>query len=185
MKRYRKQDFPVGDVRRFLEPGPVVLVGTAHAGERDVMTMGWHMVLEFAPSLLACCLSRGNHSHRLARASGECTIHLPTADIVDTVVGIGNCSGADTDKFARFGLTTTPASEVGAPLIDQCYASFECRLHDDSLVERYDLFVWEVVKAHVAPVPKLPCTVHYRGDGQFMLAGAEISRRRLFRPEML
>ena len=28
MRAYRKQDFPVGDVRRFLEPGPIVLVLT-------------------------------------------------------------------------------------------------------------------------------------------------------------
>ena len=27
--------------------------------------------------------------------------------------------------------------------------------------------------------------VHYRGDGRFMLSGNEVSRRRLFRPEML
>lgn len=185
MKRYRKHDFPVGEVRRFLEPGPVVLVSTAHDGARDVMTMGWHMVLEFAPSLLACCLSRGNHSHALARASGSCVINLPTAELVDTVVRIGNSSGAELDKFEAFGLTTTPASAVAAPLIDQCHSSFECRLHDDSLVARYDLFVWEVVKAHVARVPKIPQTVHYRGDGQFMLSGPDISRRRLFRPEML
>lgn len=185
MRRYRKQDFPVHAVRRFLEPGPVVLLSTQHRGERDVMTMGWHMMLEFSPSLLACCISAGNHSFGLARDSGECVINLPTADIVDTVVRIGNCSGSECDKFDAFGLDVTPGSVVDAPLIDQCHSSFECRLHDDALVERYNLFVWEVVKAHVAPVPKLPRTVHYRGDGQFMRAGEEFSRRRLFSPQML
>lgn len=112
-------------------------------------------------------------------------INLPTADIVDTVVRIGNSSGAELDKFAAFGLTTTPGSAVDAPLIDQCHSSFECRLHDDRMVDGYDLFVWEVVKAHVARVPKIPRTLHYRGDGRFMLSGPDISRRRLFRPEML
>jgi flavin reductase (DIM6/NTAB) family NADH-FMN oxidoreductase RutF len=185
MKRYRKQDFPVEDVRRFLEPGPVVLVASQWRGERDIMTMGWHMVLEFSPSLLACCISRGDHSHDLVCASGECTINLPTVDIVDTVVGIGNCSGTEGDKFARFGLTAEPAAVVAAPLIAECHSSFECRLHDDSLVDRYDLFVWEVVRAHVAPRPAIPRTVHYRGDGRFMVSGPDISRRRLFRPEML
>ncbi len=185
MKRYRKFDFPVHDVRRFLEPGPIVLVSTAHDGERDIMTMGWHMVLEFSPSLLACCISSGNHSFELARRSGECVINLPTLELLDTTIGIGNCSGTQVDKFAQFGLTALPGEVVDAPRIDECYANFECRLRDARDVERHNLFVWEVVKAHVARTPKLPQTFHYRGDGQFMLSGKEVSRRRLFRPEML
>lgn len=185
MRRYRKLDFPTQDVRRFLEPGPVVLVSSAWKQQRDVMTLGWHMVLEFSPSLLACCISSANHSFALIRRSKQCVINLPTADLVDTVVGIGNTSGADLDKFAHFGLTGVPATHVAAPLIAECYASFECRLHDGSQIGKHGLFVWEVVKAHVAASPKRPRTLHYRGDGRFMLSGAEISRRSLFKPEML
>ncbi|MCC4591452.1 flavin reductase family protein [Xanthomonas sacchari] len=185
MRRYPKLDFPTQDVRRFLEPGPVVLVSSAWKQQRDVMTLGWHMVLEFSPSLLACCISNANHSFALLRRSKQCVINLPTADLVDTVVGIGNTSGADLDKFAHFGLTAVPATHVAAPLIAECYASFECRLHDGSQIGKHGLFVWEVVKAHVAASPKRPRTLHYRGDGRFMLSGAEISRRRLFKPEML
>ncbi|MDY4297248.1 MULTISPECIES: flavin reductase family protein [unclassified Xanthomonas] len=185
MRRYRKLDFPTQDVRRFLEPGPVVLVSSAWKQQRDVMTLGWHMVLEFSPSLLACCISSANHSFDLIRRSKQCVINLPTADLVDTVVGIGNTSGADLDKFAHFGLTAVPATHVAAPLIAECYASFECRLHDGSQIGKHGLFVWEVVKAHVAASPKRPRTLHYRGDGRFMQSGAEISRRRLFKPEML
>jgi len=48
------------------------------------------------------------------------------------------------------------------------------------------MFIFEVVKAHVAISPKYPKTIHYRGDGEFMIAGANTSRyRKLFRPEML
>ncbi|XQA73315.1 flavin reductase family protein [Xanthomonas sacchari] len=185
MRRYRKLDFPTQDVRRFLEPGPVVLVSSAWKQQRDVMTLGWHMLLELSPSLLACCISSANHSFDLIRRSKQCVINLPTADLVDTVVGIGNTSGADLEKFAHFGLTAVPATHVAAPLIAECYASFECRLHDGSQIGKHGLFVWEVVKAHVAASPKRPRTLHYRGDGRFMLSGTEISRRRLFKPEML
>ncbi|HTE36884.1 MAG TPA: flavin reductase family protein, partial [Reyranella sp.] len=43
----------------------------------------------------------------------------------------------------------------------------------------------EVVKAHVASRPKHPETLHYTGDGVFMVAGRIVSRRSLFRPGML
>jgi len=78
------------------------------------------------------------------------------------------------------------SSKIAAPLIAECYASFECRLHDAGLIDKYSLFVWEVVKAHVARSPRYPRTLHYRGDREFMLSGANTRRyRRLFKPEML
>ena len=51
-KSHKKKDFPVSNVRRFLEPGPIVLVSSAHEGEKNIMTMGWHMIMEFEPSLV-------------------------------------------------------------------------------------------------------------------------------------
>lgn len=186
MKTYRKPDFPLDGIRRYLEPGPIVLVSSQWKDQRNVMVMGWHMMLDFVPATLACYIWPGNHSHALIRESRECVINLPTADMVDTVVGIGNTTAADgIDKFERFGLTAGKASKVKAPLIDECVASFECRLADDSQVERHGMFIWEVVKAHVANVPKRPKTLHYRGNGEFMVAGPHLSRRGKFLPQNL
>jgi flavin reductase (DIM6/NTAB) family NADH-FMN oxidoreductase RutF len=70
-------------------------------------------------------------------------------------------------------------------LIKECYANFECRLHDGRQIARHGLFIWEVVKAHVATSPKLPVTVHYRGDGEFMVSGRSINLRRKFKPQNL
>jgi flavin reductase (DIM6/NTAB) family NADH-FMN oxidoreductase RutF len=147
--------------------------------------MGWHTVMEFVPSLVGCVIAGGNHSFNLVRRSGECVINVPTTALTDTVVGIGNCSGASVDKFARFGLTADPAEQVAAPLIRECHSNLECKLADDSLVDRYNFFIFEVVKAHVATAPKYPETLHYTGDGVFMVSGKIISRRGQFRPQML
>lgn len=180
-----KTDFPVSDVRRYLEPGPIVLVSSAWRGGTNIMTMGWHTVMEFVPSLVGCMISAGNHSHDMIRRSGECVINVPTTALTSKVVGIGNCSGASTDKFKKFELTPEPASKVKAPLIRECYASFECKLSDGRLVSQYNFFIFEVVKAHVARRPKYPQTLHYTGDGIFMVSGKIISRRSQFRPGML
>jgi flavin reductase (DIM6/NTAB) family NADH-FMN oxidoreductase RutF len=184
-RRPHKTDFPVGQVRRYLEPGPIVLVSSRWRGKTNIMTMGWHTVMEFTPSLLGCVIAGGNHSFEMIRRSGECVINLPTTALTDTVVRIGNVSGAGIDKFREFGLNADPAGTVGAPLIRECHANFECRLHDDALVDRYNLFIFEVVQAHVARSPKHPETLHYTGDGVFVVSGRVISRRSLFRPGML
>jgi len=143
--------------------------------------MGWHMMLGFSPALFGCYIWEENHSYQMLRRSKACVINLPTVDLVDTVVGIGNCHGADVDKFQRFGLTPRRATKVAAPLIVECYANFECKLIDASLINRYSLFIFEVVKAHVATSPKYPTTMHYRGDGVFMISGQNVSYRRRFK----
>lgn len=149
------------------------------------MTMGWHMMMGFSPALFACYIWDENHSHRLIRGSKECVINLPASGLLDAVVGIGNTTGAEIDKFEEFDFTPMPARKVGAPLIRECYANFECRLYDGSQISRHGLFLWEIVYAHVAVSPKLPETVHYRGNGEFMISGRTVSRRRLFKPRNL
>ena len=186
MARTTKTDFPVDNVRRLLEPGPIVLVSSAHKDQTNIMTMGWHMVIEFQPSLISCVISSANHSFELIRSSRQCVINVPTVDLASKVVKIGNCSGRDVDKFAEFDLTPTPATQVRAPLIAECYANFECELVDASQVKKYNMFIFEVVQAHVATLPKYPKTIHYRGDGEFMISGGNTGRyRKLFRPGML
>lgn len=185
MKTYKKRDFPVEKIRRFLEPGPIVLVSSHYKGDYDIMTMGWHTVLEFSPSLVGCLISNGNHSFELIRKSKECVINIPTVEMAKTVVAIGNTSGTEVDKFNEFGLTPGPAAKVQAPLIKECYANLECKLVDGRLVKKYDFFIFEVVKAHAATEPRYPKTIHYRGDGNFMVAGRSLDLHKSFKPEML
>ena len=92
MKNYHKKDFPVADIRMFLEPGPIVLVSSHYKGKTNIMTMGWHTVLEFSPSLIGCMITAANHSFNLIKHSGECVINIPERHMATTVVDIGNCS---------------------------------------------------------------------------------------------
>lgn len=183
--RIKKADLPLIEVRRYLEPGPVVLVSSAWKGHRNIMAMNWHTMMEFTPALVGCVISNANHSFELIRQSKECVLNLPTTALTEEVVSIGNSSGVDTDKFTTVGLTADKAAKVKAPLIRECFANFECRLYDASLVDKYNFFIWKVVKAHVATSPKHPQTLHYIGEGQFMISGKIISRRKNFRPGML
>lgn len=174
MKTYKKSNFPTAEIRRYLEPGPIVLVSSTWKEETNIMTMGWYTVMEFTPSLRGCIISSENHSFNLIKKSKECVINLPTQDLARQVVGIGNCSGSDVDKFKKFKLTPLKAAKVQAPLIKECYANFECRLYDSKLVNQYNYFIFEVVKAHVATTPKYPTTLHFRGDGIFTVSGKTI-----------
>lgn len=156
---------------RLLEAGPIVLVTTAHEGKANVMTMGFHMVMQHAPPLLGCIIGPWDHSYRALQATGECVIAIPTVDLAQTVVDIGNCSGSEADKFTRFKLTQKPGVAVSAPLIAECLANIECRVSDKTLVHRYNLFILEPVAIWLDRDRKERRTLHHNGDGTFTVDG--------------
>jgi flavin reductase (DIM6/NTAB) family NADH-FMN oxidoreductase RutF len=169
-----KRSYPLSRVYGLLEPGPVVLITTAHKDQMDIMTQSWHTMMEFEPPLVGCVISGRNHSFDLLKASRECVINIPTVELAEKVVGCGNTSGRKTDKFRRFGLTPVEASLVGAPLIEECYANLECRISDSRMVNKYNFLVLEVIKAWIDPSVKNPQTLHHRGSGVFIVAGETI-----------
>jgi flavin reductase (DIM6/NTAB) family NADH-FMN oxidoreductase RutF len=179
-KNYSKKNFPVSKIRQILEPGPVVLVSSAWKEKKNIMTVGWHSVIEFTPSLVGCVIAEDSISFEMIRKSRECVINVPTADMIDQVIGIGNCDGDEIDKFKNFHLTADNATKVGAPLIRECFANLECRIFDTRLVKKYNFFILEVVKAHVATAPKYPRTLHYRGEGTFITSGSVMHKANKF-----
>jgi len=168
------KELPLSKVYQLLEPGPVVLLTTARKGRANVMTMSWHMMVEFEPPLVACVVSSASHSFAALRSTGECVIAVPALELAPKVVKVGNCSGRDLDKFMAFGLTPIPAARVAPPLVAECFANLECKVADTSLVKRYNLFVFEVLKAWRDPAQKNPKTIHHQGYGKFIVDGETI-----------
>ncbi len=169
-----KRAFPLARVYQLLEPGPVVMLTTSQRSRDNVMPQSWHTMIEFEPPLVGMIVSNRNHSFAALRATRECVINVPTADLARQVVGCGNVSGRKVDKFERFALTRAPAAEVRPPLIAECYASLEARVVDSHMVDKYGLFVVEVVKAWVDTSRKNPHTLHHRGRGLFAITGETI-----------
>jgi flavin reductase (DIM6/NTAB) family NADH-FMN oxidoreductase RutF len=168
------KNLPLSKVYQLLEPGPVVLLTTARKGRANVMVMSWHMMVDFEPPLIACVVSNANYSHAALRATKECVIAIPALDLASKVVAIGNCSGRDVDKFKRFALTPVPAQRVAPPLLAECFANLECKVVDTHLVNKFNLFVLEVVKAWHDPARKNPRTIHHHGYGSFVVDGEQI-----------
>jgi len=159
-----------------MEPGPVVLVST-HDGQKDnIMTISWTMVVDFTP-IFAITTGEWNHSFTALRKKRECVIAVPTVDMLDKVVGIGTCSGKDTDKFNRFELTAGQAKMVRPPLISECLANIECKVID--IVEKHNIVVLEAVAAWIDTTRKEKRTVHAVGDGTFIVDGRKIDRRHM------
>jgi flavin reductase (DIM6/NTAB) family NADH-FMN oxidoreductase RutF len=139
------------------------------------MTISWTMVVDFTPRF-AITTGDWNYSFKALKKTRECVIAIPTVEMLDAVVGIGTCSGAETDKFAQFNLTPLSGKAVKAPLIQECLANIECRVVE--IVGRHHIVVLEGVAAHAASPRKEKRTLHAVGDGTFIVDGGRLDRRR-------
>lgn len=164
-----------------MEPGPVVLVTTCDGEKNNIMTISWTMVMDFTP-VFGITTGPWNYSFSALRKTRDCVIAIPTVDMIDKVVGIGTCSGADTDKFEKFTLTPVKAKNVKAPLIQECLANIECKVVD--MVKRHNIIVLEAVAAYLDHSRKEKRTVHAVGDGTFIVDGRRISRKQMMRSKL-
>lgn len=166
----------LGKAFTLLESGPVVLVTTHDGKHNNVMTISWTMVLDFT-ARFAITTGSWNHSYAALRKTRECVIAIPTVDMLDTVVGIGTCSGADTDKFSRFRLTPVKGSTVKAPLIKECVANIECKVVE--IIRKHNIVVLQGMAAYVDVSRKEKRTLHAVGDGTFIVDGRKLDRKKM------
>lgn len=178
MKRMHAfKQLPASKAYRLLESGPVVLVVTGDGNQHNVMTMGFHMMLQHEPPLVACVIGPWDFSYRALCETGECVPALPTIELAEQVTKIGNCSGSDIDKFKEFGLTALPAATGAAHLIGECLANLECKVVDTDMVERYNLFILGVKKIWVDTEKHEKRLLHHAGDGAFIVDGETVDMR--------
>ena len=173
------EPYPIENVHRLLEPGPVIMVSTrGRDGRPNLMTNGFNMPIEHG-GLIALVLGPWDYSYAALQATHECVIAVPSIDLAESVVGVGNCSGAEVDKWARFGFTQAPASVVGAPLVEECFANIECRVADTGMVAQYNLWLLRPVAAWLDPAMRHETEFHHRGDGTFSPNGDMLDLKHL------
>ena len=164
-----------------MESGPVVFVTTSDGEKHNIMTISWTMVVDFTP-VFAITTGPWNYSYAALRKLRECVIAIPTVDLIDQVVGVGTCSGADTDKFTKFRLTPVKGIHVRPPLIKECLANIECRVVD--IIRRHNIVVLQGVAAYLDRSRKETRTIHAIGDGTFVVDGRKLDRRTMMRSKI-
>lgn len=166
-----KQKFPLEKAYTLMGSGPVVLITSNLNGKGNVMPIAWTTMLDFDPPIVGCCIGDQSYTFEIVNLTGRFAINIPTVEIADKVMGSGKTSGKNVDKFVKFGFTVRPASKIDVPLIEECYASLECRVVDASLVEKYNFFIAQILEAWVDKGVKNPKTLHHITGRKFILGG--------------
>jgi len=134
---------------RLVHPMHTVLVScVGKNGKPNIITLAWAMPTSINPPLVAVSIAPRRHSHSLIEETGEFVVNIPTMEILDATFYCGRVSGRDHDKFKEAKLTPMPARRVKPPIIKECVAHLECKLHSQFKTGDHTIFVGEIIEAY-------------------------------------
>src|SRR2546430_15555630 len=106
---------------------PVVAITCQRDGKRNGMISDSAVRASIAPTVprLSVYIHKFNFSHDLIFETGRFALHLLRDDQFELIHRLGFVSGRERDKLA--GIAHRPGV-LGTPVLDDCYAYFECRV---------------------------------------------------------
>ena len=134
---------------RLLYPRYVVLVSCAgEAGKANIITLACSMPTSIIPPMVAIGIAPKRYSHKLIQETKEFVVNVPTMDIIEETLLCGRMSGRERDKFKEARFTALPAKMVQPPIIKECIAHLECKLHQQITTGDHTLFIGHVLAAY-------------------------------------
>ena len=134
---------------RLLHPMHTILVTcVGKTGKPNIITLAWAMPTSHNPALVAISILPNRYSHALIEETKEFVINIPTVDIAKETLTCGITSGKNHDKFSETRLTPLPARKVKPPIIKECLAHLECKLHSQFKTGDHTVFIGEIIEAY-------------------------------------
>ena len=119
---------------------------TSHArGKDNAMAVAWHTAVSHYPPYYVVSISPKRFTHELVVASGEFAVNFVPYEKGELVALVAGCSGRDMDKFKAFQIAAHPGSQVKAPILEDAFAAYECRVVGCHTYGDHDLFIGEIV----------------------------------------
>ncbi|MEK6693031.1 MAG: flavin reductase family protein [Nitrospirota bacterium] len=168
----------------YIYPSPVMLISSqGKDGKPNIATISWGGVLCSDPPIVGISVRPTRHSNRLIKEAMEFVLNIPSEKRLKETDYCGSVSGRDIDKFSEAGFTAGNTERVKAPLIKECPINLECKVKQILNLGSHDLFIAEVVAAHVdeeilegdrismdrlSPISYCPVVQEYRSMGEMI-----------------
>jgi flavin reductase (DIM6/NTAB) family NADH-FMN oxidoreductase RutF/uncharacterized protein YciI len=108
-------------------PGQIVLVTTLDGhGQPNVAPKSWVTMAAFGGPIVAFGCTEEHLTLRNVEETSEFVINVPSERLADRIWELVRHRGQE--RIDTSGLTFSPATEVGPPVVDECSAHLECRL---------------------------------------------------------
>ena len=139
----------------FCLPWTQTILGTHLAGKVNYMALDWLTRVNFKPPMLGICVNQSNATHGAIIDTGEFSINVPSADMVEVTDYTGLVSGKHVDKSKLFKLFY--GSLNAAPMIQECPLTMECKVEQRVDLPTNSFFIAEIINIY--------CEEDYLTDG--------------------
>jgi flavin reductase (DIM6/NTAB) family NADH-FMN oxidoreductase RutF len=164
----------------------VLVSCVSKTGRPNIITLAWTMPTSINPPLVAISIAPRRYSHALIEEMREFVVNIPTMDILKETLFCGRRSGKDYDKFKETRLTPLPARKVKPPIIKECIAHLECKLHSQFTTGDHTIFVGEIVEAYADKEDftdkynlKNARMIFHLGEDEFATLGTKVFKPKL------
>ena len=123
---------------------PVVAITSARKGKRNGMISDAAVRASIVPTVprLSVYIHKFNYSHDMIFETGRFALHLLHTKQLDIVHRLGFFSGRDRDKLSGI---PHHVGQTGVPVLDECFAHFECTVANVMDTGSSTLFLGEVI----------------------------------------
>jgi flavin reductase (DIM6/NTAB) family NADH-FMN oxidoreductase RutF len=187
MPEREKVSVNLSSALRLVHPMNTVLVTcVGKTGKPNIITLAWAMPTSINPPLVAVSIAPKRHSHQLISESKEFIVNIPAMDILNATFFCGRTSGKEHDKFREAHLTPIPGKKVKAPIIEECVAHLECKLHSQFSTGDHTIFVGETIEAYADEEAFAETYKLKTAKMIFHLGGNEFAtlNQKIFKPEL-
>ena len=130
-------------------PVPPVMVSCGDMECSNIVTVAWTGTVNAKPPMTYISLRPSRHSYGIIKEKGEFVINLTPTSLIKKADYCGIYTGKKVNKFEKCGFTKAEATEVSAPLIEECPINLECKVKDIIPLGTHDMFLAEIVAVHV------------------------------------
>lgn len=136
--------------QHFLNPKPVVLVGTIVEEKPNFLTVSWIGSTSAIPPAIAVAIRNVRYSLKGIRQHRTFSVNFPTVDMAGVASFCGSVSGATVDKVKACNFDIFAGSLRGAPLIEQCPINMECEVLQFVDIGDHTLIIGTIRETYVA-----------------------------------
>lgn len=129
----------------FLYPMPMAIVGAMVEERPNFLAVAWATRVNGRPPMIGVALARNRYTNVGIVDTGAFSVNVPGEDLLEATDWVGIVSGRKADKSNVFRLFY--GDGPGAPMIEGCPLTMECRLAETVELPTNIFFIGEIVSA--------------------------------------
>ncbi len=136
--------------QQFLNPKPVVLVGTVIDNKPNFLTVSWTGITSSNPPTMSVAIRDIRYSLKGIQNNKTFSVNIPSVKMVKETDYCGSVSGSKYDKIKECEFKIFYGNLAGAPLIEQCPINIECKVFQTIVIGDHSIIIGEIIESYIS-----------------------------------